>query len=93
MAQEFVQSDVNELLLLASLVDAYWSSGNTELLSEIRLQRQCFGLTPIDRRRLQWQVTQTDEAMARAKMRQTRQAEQRERAARTDDPREALREK
>lgn len=84
MAKEFVQSDVNELLLLARLVDDFWATGDTELLGEIRLQRQCFGLTPIDRRRLQWEVERVRMADTRRELREKRPT------LPAGDPREAL---
>ena len=57
MAEEFLESDVHGLYILAELVDSFWNdTSDLKLASEIRLQRQCFGLTPIDRRRLQWEV-------------------------------------
>ena len=54
LGPEYITVDVAGLLILAVLVDAFWHSPTRELAGEIRLQRQCFGLTPIDRRRLQW---------------------------------------
>lgn len=62
MAVEFLQSDSHGLYLLADLVDRYWEAPSIALAGEIRLQRQCFGLTPIDRRRLQWEVERVESA-------------------------------
>jgi hypothetical protein len=62
MAGEYEDSDVNELYLLAALVDEFWTEPTTSLAAEIRLQRQCFGLTPIDRRRLQWEIERGENA-------------------------------
>ena len=62
MAPEFLQADVHGLILLADLVNRYWLEPSTALAAEIRLQRQCFGLTPIDRRRLQWEVKRVEAA-------------------------------
>jgi hypothetical protein len=57
MSVEFLESDRHGLFILAALVDQYWNdTSNVSLASEIRLQRACYGLSPIDRRRLQWQV-------------------------------------
>lgn len=55
MAGEYVQADIHRLYIYADLVDRYWW-GDTDLAAEIRLQGQCFGLTSLDRRRLQWEV-------------------------------------
>lgn len=93
MAPEFESSDTHGLYMLADLVDAYWTEESPKaraaLAAEIRLQRQCFGLTPIDRRRLQWEVERTDEAQDRgAKRRAQRAPKPAEPAA---DPRSVLR--
>ncbi len=62
MAPEYDDSDIHGLYVLAALVNGYWMNPSTALAAEIRLQRQCFGLTPMDRRRLQWEIERTDEA-------------------------------
>jgi hypothetical protein len=60
MAAEWDPSDLHGLVALAVLIDDFWSEDDSKarsaLAAEIRRQRQCFGLTPIDRRRLQWEV-------------------------------------
>lgn len=56
MSAEFIESDRHGLFLLADLVDRYWKTGSLNVAKEIRLQGASFGLTPIDRRRLQWEV-------------------------------------
>jgi len=50
------------LFLLAVLVDGFWLKPHWTAAAEIRLQRQCFGLSPMDRRRLQWEIEKVDEA-------------------------------
>ncbi|NLD71647.1 MAG: hypothetical protein GX649_02900 [Chloroflexi bacterium] len=60
MAEEYLDADIHGLFILAELVDAYWYEPSKELAGEIRLQRQCFGLTPVDRRRLQWEVQRVE---------------------------------
>jgi hypothetical protein len=62
MAPEFTESDVHGLLVLAVLVDEFWVDPSKELAAEIRLQRQCFGLSPLDRRRLQWEIERSEQA-------------------------------
>lgn len=62
MAPEYDASDLHGLVLLAVLVDEFWKEPSQALAAEIRLQRQCFGLTPIDRRRLQWEIDRGEEA-------------------------------
>ena len=59
MRDEFLWVDVEGLYRLAMLVDRFWR-GAIDLAGEIRLQGQLFGLTPIDRRRLQWEVARVE---------------------------------
>ena len=65
MAAEYLQADVHGLYLLAVLVNDFWDCPSKELAGEIRLQRQCYGLTPIDRRRLQWEVERIEKVTRR----------------------------
>jgi hypothetical protein len=73
MAPEYDPSDLHGLYALAALVDDFWTCDDARLRSalaaEIRLQRQCFGLTPIDRRRLQWEISRGDEAERKTRAR------------------------
>lgn len=63
MAPEYEASDVHGLFMLAVIVDQFWKDPtNLDLAKEIRLQRQAFGLSPLDRRRLQWEVEKAEEA-------------------------------
>ena len=71
MAPEYDPSDIHGLYLLATLVNGFWENPSKDLAAEIRLQRQCFGLTPIDRRRLQWEIERTDEAQDRGRRRRS----------------------
>jgi hypothetical protein len=89
MAPEFDDSDRHGLFLLAVLVDAFWVEPSKELAAEIRLQRQCFGLTPIDRRRLQWEIERTDEAQERGRKRRAAEPKPATRG-RAADPRAIL---
>ena len=70
MAPEYLKVDVHGLYRLAMLVNRFWiTGGDKELAAEIRLQGQLFGLTPIDRRRLQWEVARAEEAEEQRKRR------------------------
>lgn len=60
MAAEFLEADKHALYRLAVLVDAFWQEPVKDLAAEIRLEQQAFGLTPIDRRRLQWTIEEED---------------------------------
>jgi hypothetical protein len=64
MASRWLPSDVSALGLLAVLMDnAYKDPQNAmKYAPEIRLQRQCFGLTPLDLSRLQWEVARGEDA-------------------------------
>lgn len=73
MAPEYDDSDIHGLYALAMLVNAFWYEPSTGLASEIRLQRQCFGLSPIDRRRLQWEIEQGEKAEQSTRQRRNEQ--------------------
>lgn len=81
MAPEYDSSDVHGLYILAMLVDQFWSQPSAALAGEIRLQRQCFGLTPIDRRRLQWEIDRGEQASGATQQRRNEQKVQEARAA------------
>jgi hypothetical protein len=65
MAGEFLRSDIHGLVRLAVWVDDYWRADSAmtrkALAQEIRLQGQAFGLSPIGRRRLQWEVGRVED--------------------------------
>lgn len=93
MAPEYDESDRHGLFLLAVLVDDYWTAESagerSKMAAEIRLQRQCFGLTPMDRRRLQWEIERTDEAQTKGEQRRAKAAPPKPRSG-AADPRLAL---
>jgi hypothetical protein len=74
MAGEYHPSDKHALFILAALVDQFWTEPDSRLAGEIRLQRQAFGLTPYDRRRLEWTIETTEEAKDRGAKRRSRPA-------------------
>ncbi len=69
MASEYLESDIDGLARLALLVDDYYKAPykGKELMSEIRLQEARFGLSPVDRSRLQWEVAKGEEAERKRK--------------------------
>jgi hypothetical protein len=73
MATEYVEADHQALYRLLVMVQDFWMasspSDRQKLSAEIRLQQVNFGLTPYDRRRLEWTIEQTDEAQARGRQR------------------------
>jgi hypothetical protein len=65
MAAEWHSSDVFGLYALAMLYDkVYKTGGNAGAHAEMRLGRAPYGLTPIDRRRLEWTIESADKAQA-----------------------------
>lgn len=85
MAPEYDDSDRHGLFLLAVLVDDFWRQPSQALAAEIRLQRQCFGLSPIDRRRLQWEIQRGEDAVERRQARKASPA-----PTKKTDPRKLL---
>jgi hypothetical protein len=85
MAAEYVQADIHGLYRLAVLIDQFWAEPTKELAGEIRLQQQAFGLSPIDRRRLEWTIGQAEGASSKRQRRQVREAD-----AAEHDPRSVL---
>lgn len=55
MAGQYLSTDVDGLGRIAVLVDDFYK-GNLSLMAEIRLQETRFGLSPLDRSRLQWEI-------------------------------------
>ncbi|WP_237755002.1 hypothetical protein [Nocardia nova] len=88
MAGEYIDADKHALYMLAVLIDDFWLEPSQKLAAEIRLQRAAFGLTPYDRRRLEWTIETTEEAKERGdRRRQNAGVQQPPEAA---DPRLAL---
>lgn len=85
MAAEYVRADEHALFRLAVLINEFWGNPTKELASEIRLQQQAFGLTPLDRRRLEWSIEQAEQATTRRSQRRVRRAQ-----AEEIDPRSVL---
>ena len=74
MSSEFDPSDIDGLFVLAVLVDTFWRDPTPEHAKELRLHRQCFGLEPIARRRLQWEIERGEEAQAKTAARRAPKA-------------------
>lgn len=92
MAGEYLGPDMKGgLYLLAELHQRRWTEKDTRslvsLASEIRQQEVRFGLSPIDRRRLQWQVEQAEQATEKTETRRKRKASD---ALAKKDPRDVL---
>lgn len=83
MASQFLDADVAAMGRLAVLWDAFNQVPTSQLAAEIRLQEQRFGLTPLDRSRLQWEIARGDEAVDRKRPKGDRKTG-------THDPRNVL---
>jgi|SRR3990172_2842588 len=64
MAAQWLTSDAEPLLRLALLVDQFWQVPTKELAGEIAKHEARFGLTPLDRMRLQWKLEAAPEKPA-----------------------------
>lgn len=62
MAEEYLDSDIHGLYRLALLIDNFWENPDSKTHAEVRLAQQAYGLTPLDRRRLEWSVENTKKA-------------------------------
>lgn len=75
MAPEYDESDRHGLFKLAMLQNDFWTAETAkerkEASAEIRLQEQRFGLSPIDRRRLQWEIEKSEAAVEQGTKRRT----------------------
>jgi hypothetical protein len=97
MVQEFDDSDLFALQRVAILVDMFYEAvmkgdinKTLSLSSEIRQQEFRFGLTPMDRRRLQWTIEQGDSAKERTDARKKAQDAARPKPELVGDPRTML---
>ncbi len=83
MAARYVDADVHALYIVLELLEAFWRHPSGRLAREIRLGSQPFGLNPLDRRRLQWEIEQTKDQARRTPQAPTP-------TKRTEDPRKVL---
>jgi hypothetical protein len=66
-ATRFAATDWMRLWMLAPLVDLYFLTGDSKLMSEIRLNEKMLGATVEDRQRLHWNISSSpDEEAAEA---------------------------
>lgn len=56
MAKQFLSADKHSLYRLLLMVQEFWRRPNVELSKDIDKAQQAFGLTPLDRRRLEWVI-------------------------------------
>ena len=63
MAAEYHRrSDKHGLYRLALLIDDFWAAPSAKANIEIRLAQKDYGLTPLDRRRLEWTIASAEKA-------------------------------
>lgn len=74
MAGEYLRVDLHGLYRLAVLVDDFWKAPSDKLAAEIRLQQQAYGISPYDRRRLEWFVVQAEDAAERLEEKRSKRA-------------------
>ena len=75
MAAEYLEADKPGLYILAHLHQAFWTANNKDRFryaTELRQQEVRFGLSPIDRRRLEWEVEKGETAAIRTETRRKR---------------------
>lgn len=92
MSPAWDESDEHNVILCALLYNDIWMAESAkerkDAAGEFRLQRRDLGLTPYDRRRLEWTIESADEAKDRGRQRRARQAPK---ADPSKDPREVFR--
>jgi hypothetical protein len=62
MSSQWLEADADGIARLAILWDEFYKKPSAGGLQEIRLQSPLYGLSPLDRSRLQWEVARADEA-------------------------------
>lgn len=62
MIGEWVDADLPRLIEIAMMRDELWRTGDSKMAAEIRLQEREFGLTPLSRRSLQWEIKRVEAA-------------------------------
>ena len=66
MVHEWVDADVPGLIALAMLWDGFYRTGDPRTHAEARMATREFGLSPLSRRQLQWEVKRLDPAKKKA---------------------------
>jgi len=74
MHHQFLRGDEPALLRLMVLVDRFWKTQALDVAREIRMLEREFGLTPLSRRRLEWNVVQAEEAKDKFEQRRVKRA-------------------
>lgn len=85
MAGEWCEADVHGLYRVAVMVDQFWVNPTASRHAEIRQAQQAYGLTPYDRRRLEWTIETAESAKDRGEQR--RRSAQMPQPSMDNDPR------
>lgn len=89
MSPEWDDSDIHNVTICALLYNDVWlaesASDRQKAAAEFRLQRKDLGLTPYDRRRLEWSIESAENAKDSGKARRSRQGAKQ--PSQADDPR------
>lgn len=94
MSSEYHISDRHQLIVLAVLYDEFFRTDDLSpnqrkaLSEEIRHHRTPFGMTPYDRRKLEWTIELAEDSKDKGSQRRQRQGSVQPKAS--DDPRRAL---
>lgn len=76
MSPEWDDSDIHNVIICAMLYNDIWTAETAkerkDAAGEFRLQRKDLGLTPYDRRRLEWSIESAEESKDRGRQRRAR---------------------
>lgn len=86
MAAEYVEADIHGIIRMLILTDRFMREPSVSVSAELRLLSQNYGLSPIDRRRLQWTVAKSSEAVEQVERKRAKNG----RVIPHNDPREVL---
>lgn len=86
MASEYVEADIPGLFRIIVLTQSFLSFPSAPISAELRQLSFNYGLSPMDRRRLQWTIVKTAEAVTGAERRRGNAAK----AVVNGDPRDVL---
>jgi len=62
MREEYTETDWEALLAVAALYNLWWLSGDPKVHAEFRTAAKDFGLNPLSRRSLQWEIKRVEGA-------------------------------
>lgn len=63
MASQYLEADLHGLFRMLILTDLFMKEPTVPVSAELRLLSQNYGLSPIDRRRLEWTIAKTEDAV------------------------------